>query len=46
MSELGNGVVISSVTGYLDLTNEQLDNIICKDPISDHYDVEDAPFAR
>jgi len=32
--------------GYLDLTAEQIDRLISKDPIDKLYDVESEPFAR
>lgn len=32
--------------GYLDLTAEQIDRLISKDPIEKDYDVETEPFAR
>jgi hypothetical protein len=32
--------------GYLDLTAEQIDRLISKDPIEKDYDVESEPFAR
>lgn len=32
--------------GYLDLTAEQVDRLISKDPIDKDYDVEIEPFAR
>lgn len=32
--------------GYLDLTTEQVDRLISKEPIDKDYDVEAEPFAR
>lgn len=32
--------------GYLDLTAEQVDRLISKEPIDKDYDVEAEPFAR
>lgn len=32
--------------GYLDLTAEQVERLISKDPIDKDYDVETEPFAR
>lgn len=36
----------SSIPGYLELTPEQMQRLICQKPIEELYEVEDQPFAR
>ncbi|KAL7633275.1 UNVERIFIED_CONTAM: hypothetical protein RMT77_016380 [Armadillidium vulgare] len=40
------GIILGSEVGFLDLTPEVLENLICTDPITDHFEVEMTPFAR
>lgn len=45
--QVGPGVaVLDDHKGFLQLTKEALENLIRKDPITDHYEVEQTPFAR
>lgn len=47
MKSVGAGVVLlDSHGGYLDLTPAALDQLVSKEPISHHYQVEHTPFAR
>ncbi|KAK8390013.1 hypothetical protein O3P69_012905 [Scylla paramamosain] len=47
MKSVGAGVVLLDTHGgYLDLTPAALEQLISKEPISHHYDVEQTPFAR
>lgn len=36
----------SSIPGYLELTDEKINRLICQEPIENFYEVEDHPFAR
>lgn len=36
----------SAQPGYLELTPDQVKRLIKQDPIENHYEVEDQPFAR
>lgn len=42
----GSKINLSGQPGYLELTEDQKNRLICTDPIDDHYEVEDEPFAR
>nr|XP_053630080.1 serine/threonine-protein kinase 17B-like [Cherax quadricarinatus] len=47
MKAVGAGVVLLDThKGYLQLTPEALEKLISREPISDHYEVEQTPFAR
>ena len=37
---------MSSIPGYLELTQEKMERLICQKPIEEFYEVEDQPFAR
>lgn len=39
-------LIRAKLPGYLDLTAEQVDRLISKEPIEQDYDVETEPFAR
>lgn len=39
-------LIKAKLPGYLDLTAEQVDRLISKEPIDKDYDVEAEPFAR
>ena len=36
----------STIPGYLELTQDKIDRLICQKPIEEFYEVEDQPFAR
>ncbi|KAI5744401.1 hypothetical protein M8J76_001950 [Diaphorina citri] len=42
----GSDICVSGQPGYLELTEDQKARLICTEPIEDHYEVEDEPFAR
>nr|XP_045598575.1 serine/threonine-protein kinase 17A-like [Procambarus clarkii] len=47
MRSVGAGVVLLDAhKGFLDLTQDALEKLISREPISAHYDVEQTPFAR
>ncbi|KAJ9590561.1 hypothetical protein L9F63_016410, partial [Diploptera punctata] len=35
----------STIPGYLELTPDKMDRLICQKPIEELYEVEDQPFA-
>lgn len=37
---------MSSIPGYLELTPQKMERLICHEPIEQYYEVEDQPFAR
>lgn len=37
---------MSSIPGYLELTPQKMERLICHEPIEKLYEVEDQPFAR
>lgn len=37
---------MSSIPGYLELTPQKMERLICHEPIEKFYEVEDQPFAR
>lgn len=47
MRSLSAGVaVLDAYKGYLELTEEALEQLIRREPIAEHYEVEHTPFAR
>lgn len=39
-------IKMSSIPGYLELVPQQMERLICQEPIEKFYEVEDQPFAR